>query len=497
VQHKDEVARAPRLFELPFSSERKRMTTVHRVGDERIAYVKGATEVMLPLTTLSADEQSRVVAAEAEMERRALRVLAYARRVLPEDVGDDADEVEQDLEFLGLVGMIDPPRPEVADAIARCHEAGIRIIMITGDSPRTAEAIAQRVGLLDGPAHVVTGPELATLDDAALRGRLADPAVLFARIDPDQKLQLATVLREEGEIVAMTGDGVNDAPALKHADIGIAMGKSGTEVAKQAADLILIDDNFASIVGAVEEGRAVYDNMRRFMGYHFSSNIGELTAFLVWGLSGGAVPLPLVVMQVLAIDLGTNQVPAMALGAERAEPGTMSRAPRPRSEHLLNGATGRRIVFAFGPLEALAAMGSFFFAYVLAGWRPWETLAGSGTLYHEATTMTMAGIVMAQIGAAMAWRTDRESVRTIGLFSNRLLMIGIVAEVVMVALLAYVPGLNDIFHTSALSGWEWLFLLIWPPLVLGCEEARKALLRRRSRQSRDSGDVRSPALAGA
>jgi magnesium-transporting ATPase (P-type) len=187
----------------------------------------------------------------------------------------------------------------------------------------------------------------------------------------------------------------------------------------------------------------------------------------------------------------------MALGAERPEPGTMSRAPRPRSEHLLNGATGRRIVFAFGPLEALAAMGSFFFAYVLAGWRPWETLAHSGTLYHEATTMTMAGIVMAQIGAAMAWRTDRESIRTIGLFSNRLLTIGIVAEVVMVALLAYVPGLNDIFHTSALSGPEWLFLLIWPPLVLGCEEARKAVLRRRSRRSRDSGDARAPALAGA
>jgi magnesium-transporting ATPase (P-type) len=349
--------------------------------------------------------------------------------------------------------------------------------MVTGDSGRTAEAIARRISMIDGDAHVVTGAELATIDDGELRRRLVEHDVIFARIDPEQKLRLATVLRDSGEIVAMTGDGVNDAPALKHADMGIAMG-SGTDVAKEAADLVLLDDNFASIVAAVEEGRAVYDNMRRFIGYHFSSNVGELVPFLVWGISGGAVPLPLVVMQVIAIDLGTDQVPAMGLGSERPEPGTMSRPPRPRSQHLLDRPTFGRIA-GIGSLEGLAAMASFFFAYVLAGWRPWETLADSGDLYFEATTMTMAGIVFAQVGAVMAWRTNRESVRSIGLLSNRLIVAGIAVEIAMVALLAYTPALNEVFHTSDLSGPEWLFLLAWPPLVLGAEELRKAVIRRR------------------
>jgi Ca2+-transporting ATPase len=479
LRHEQEAARAPRLSELPFSSERKRMTTVHLVGDERVAYVKGAAEVILPRTTLTDEARGNASAAEAAMERDALRVLAVARRVLPADAGNDADAIEQHLEFLALVGMNDPPRPDVPDAVRRCREAGIRIIMVTGDNGRTAEAVARRIELLDGDVHIITGPELAALDDGELRRRLAERDVIFARIEPEQKLRLAELLRADGEVVAMTGDGVNDAPALKHADIGIAMGRSGTEVAKEAADLILIDDNFASVVAAVEEGRAVYDNIRRFAGYHFCSNVGELTPFLVWGISGGAVPLPLVVMQVLAIDLGTDQLPAIALGTERAEPGTMARPPRPRSEHLLNRAVARRVFGRIGPIEGLAAMASFLFAYWLAGWRPWEALTDSGTLYREATTMTMAGIVMAQVGAGLAWRTNRLSLRAIGLWSNRLLLVGIGFEVAMIALLAYTPGLDDIFHTSDLSVWHWLFLLLWPPLVLGADEARKAVTRRK------------------
>jgi magnesium-transporting ATPase (P-type) len=367
----------------------------------------------------------------------------------------------------------------VPEAVARCRAAGIRIIMVTGDSGRTAEAIGRAIGLVDDGVDVVTGAALAALDDDSLRGVLTGRDVIFARIDPEQKLRLARILRADGEIVAMTGDGVNDAPALKHADIGIAMG-SGTEVAKEAADLILIDDNFASVVAAVEEGRAVYDNIRRFVGYHFSSNVGELTPFLVWGLSGGAVPLPLVVMQILAIDLGTDQLPAIALGTERAEPGTMTRPPRPRSERVLNRPVLARVFGWIGPLEGLAAMASFLFAYALADWVPWGPLADSGTLYFEATTMTMAGIVMAQVGAAMAWRTNRRSIAAVGLFTNRLLLVGIAVEIAMVAVLAYTPALHDVFHTAPLGWPEWLFLLIWPPLVLGAEEARKAVVRKRS-----------------
>jgi magnesium-transporting ATPase (P-type) len=480
LRHEQEAARAPRLFELPFSSERKRMSTVHLAGGERMAYVKGATEVVLPLTTLSDEQRAAVSAAAAAMEADALRVLALARRVLPAEAASDSAAVERDLELLGLVGMLDPPRPEVPDAVRRCREAGIRVLMVTGDSGRTAEAVARRIGLVDGDVHVVTGRELEGLDDGELRRRLAEHEVIFARIDPEQKLRLARVLRAAGEVVAMTGDGVNDAPALKHADIGLAMGRSGTEVAKEAADMILLDDNFASVVAAVEEGRAVYENIRRFAGYHFCSNVGELIPFLVWGITGGAVPLPLVVMQVLAIDLGTDMLPAIALGTERAEPGTMARPPRTRSERLLSRGVLACVFAWIGPLEGLAAMTSFLFAYWLAGWRPWDPLADSGTLYYEATTMTMAGIVMAQVGAGLGWRTARRPLTAVGLLSNRLLLLAIAVEVAMIAVLAYTPGLHEVFHTSGLGAWEWLLLLVWPPLVLGAEEARKALVRRRA-----------------
>ncbi|HLG10060.1 MAG TPA: cation-transporting P-type ATPase, partial [Gaiellaceae bacterium] len=299
LRHAHEVARRPRVAEIPFDSTRKEMTTVHLVGGRRVAYVKGAAEVVVPRTTLGRDEQVRALAAAEEMERGALRVLAFARRVLPDGV-EVAGEVEGELELLGVAGMLDPPRPEVAAAIESCKVAGIRVIMVTGDSGYTAEAVARRIGLVRDDAHVIGPSELDQLDDEELRSRLAERDVIFARISPEQKLRLARVLRAGGEIVAMTGDGVNDAPALKEADIGVAMGRSGTDVARETADMVLLDDNFASIVAAVEEGRAVYDNIRRFAAYHFCSNVGELLPFLAWGVAGGAIPLPLTVMQVLA-----------------------------------------------------------------------------------------------------------------------------------------------------------------------------------------------------
>ncbi len=479
LRHEHEAARRPRIGEIPFDSMRKRMTTVHLVGGRRVAYVKGAAEVVVPLTTLGRDEQAVALAAAEEMERGALRVLAFARRVLPDGL-DGADDVEQELELLGLAGMVDPPRPEVAAAITSCRIAGIRVIMVTGDSGYTAEAVARRIGLVHDHAHVIGPGELDEVDDDELRRRLAERDVIFARISPEQKLRLARVLRDGGEIVAMTGDGVNDAPALKEADIGVAMGRSGTDVARETADMVLLDDNFASIVAAVEEGRAVYDNIRRFAAYHFCSNVGELVPFLAWGVAGGAIPLPLTVMQVLAIDLGTDMLPAIALGTERAEAGTMTRPPRPRGERLLSRRVLARVYGFVGLLEGIGAMTSFFLGFLFGGWRPGSALPDAGRAYYQATTMTQTGIVMGQVGAGQAMRTDRRSVFSIGLFSNRFLVAGIAFELALAVALVYVPGLNTVFHQAPIPWWWWLALVVWAPVVFFAEEARKAVLRRRS-----------------
>jgi magnesium-transporting ATPase (P-type) len=420
-----------------------------------------------------------VLAAADALAGESLRVLAIARRTrCPADLKAEAAEASR-LEFLGLVGMHDPPRPEVADAVGQCRGAGIRVVMVTGDHGLTAEAIARRIGLVSGRASILDGAALERLDDAAVVAALAQPDVLVSRVTPEQKLRIAQALRATGEVVAMTGDGVNDAPALRTADIGVAMGRRGTDVAREAADIILLDDNFASIAAAVEEGRAVYDNIRRFAQYHFSSNVAELLAFLTWGLSGGTVPLPIVVMQVLAVDLGTDLLPAIALGTERAEPGIMRRAPRPRSERLLNRRVLGRVYGFVCLLVGVAGLASFFSAYWLAGWRPWETLADEGPLYVQATAATYAGIVMGQVGAGMAFRTSRESVFKVGLLSNRLLLVGIAFEIALLFALLYVPPLQSAFHMRPLDPRTWLLMAVWPVTVLGAEEGRKAIMRRR------------------
>ncbi|HEX6023206.1 MAG TPA: cation-transporting P-type ATPase, partial [Solirubrobacter sp.] len=471
-----EAGRLPRRGEVPFDSARKRMTTVHGTPNGGVAYVKGAPSAVVERTALPDAERERVLAMAETFAREGLRVLAVARRAVSDGAPID-ESLEQDLELLGLVAMHDPPRPEVADAVARCRAAGIRVLMITGDAGITAEAIAHHIGLIDGPATIIDGDALDAMDDAALRAALQDPNALVARVAPEHKLRIARTLHDAGEIVAMTGDGVNDAPALRAADIGVAMGRSGTDVAREAADIILADDNFASIAAAVEEGRAVYDNIRRFAQYHFSSNVAELLAFLAWGLSGGAIPLPLVVMQVLAIDLGTDLLPAIALGTERPEPGVMTRPPRPRSERLLNKRTLGRVYGFVGLLVGFAGLTMFFAAYLAGGWRPGEPLADSGDLYVQATAMTYAGIVAGQVGAGFAFRTSRESLLRVGVFSNRLLLVGIAFELVLLAAIVSLPPLQAVFHTAALDPWAWPLLALWPLLVIGAEEARKAALR--------------------
>jgi magnesium-transporting ATPase (P-type) len=477
-----EAYRLPRRAEIPFDSARKRMTTVHDTPKGPTAYVKGAPGLLISRSTLDERGRAEALAAAETLARDSLRVLAIARRTGCEAGEVSTGEVEQRLELLGLVGMHDPPRPEVADAVRSCRKAGIRVIMVTGDYGITAEAVARRIGLIEGSARILEGAAIDNLDHAGLVAALLRPDVLVARVTPEQKLQIAEALHTSRQVVAMTGDGVNDAPALRAADIGVAMGRAGTDVAREASDIILTDDNFASIAAAVEEGRTVYDNIRRFAQYHFSSNVAELLAFLVWGLSGGAVPLPLVVMQVLAIDLGTDLLPAIALGAERPEPGVMSRPPRSRQERLLNRRTLGRVFGFVGLLVGLAGLASFLANYLLAGWWPGAALPATGDIYVQATAMTYGGIVMGQVGAGLAFRTNRDSVFRIGLLSNRFLLIGIAFELALLVALVYVPAFQGIFHTQAYDPRAWLLLIVWPVFVFGAEEARKAVVRWRMRR---------------
>jgi P-type Ca2+ transporter type 2C len=431
---------------------------------------------------LDPDMRARLLGANDDLSREAMRVLGVAIRELPDGlVAGTADDVERELTWLGLVGMLDPPREAVADAVATCHRAGIRILMITGDYGVTGESIARRVGLLDPDERVriVNGDELEGLDDLQLQ-RIVAGSVIFARATPAQKLRIVSALQANGEVVAVTGDGVNDAPALKRADIGIAMGASGTDVAREAADLILLDDNFASIVAAVEEGRAVYDNVRRFTGYIFTSNTPEAVPFVVFGLSGGRIPIALEVMHILAIDLGTDLVPALGLGAERPEIGVMDRPPRARDEHLITPALLRRSYLWLGPAQAAVTMGAFFLAYRAMGIDAgWFDLPASGPAYAAATAAALAAVVTTQIGNLFAHRTERSSIRTVGLGGNRLIWIGIASELLVIAAIVYLPPLQRLIGTAPFPPWLWLPLLAVAPTLLVIDEIRKAIARRR------------------
>jgi calcium-translocating P-type ATPase len=491
----DAAARAEhRRAQFHFDAGLKLMSTVDQEDGALWVNAKGAPEAILSRCTaiaaadgsprlLDDATRARVHAATGRFADEGLRVLAVARRRLGDTVPAHREEAERDLTLLGLVAMIDPPRPEVAAAVARCHRAGIRIVVVTGDHPRTAVAIANQIGIAGGHARAISEDQLENMSDEQLDAALAAGGELvFARSTPEAKLRIADALREAGHVVAMTGDGANDAPALRRADIGVAMGRSGTDVAREAATMVLTDDNFATIVRAIEEGRRVYDNVRKFVFYIFVHATPEIVPFLLFALSGGAIPLPLTVVQILAIDLGTETLPAIALGREPAEPGVMERRPRPRSEGLIRRSMLVRAWVFLGLISAALALGAFFVTLLGAGWSPGDDVSSGSPLhddYLKATTMTFAAIVVCQIGTALAARTERASLHSIGIFSNPLLLWGFLFEVAFLAALVYVPFLQSAFGTAALGVEDWLLLAPLPAVVWGADELRR--YRRRSR----------------
>jgi magnesium-transporting ATPase (P-type) len=496
-----EAHAAPRNRELPFESRRKRMSTLHRTGGRILAHVKGAPREVLSRCShllvdgsqkpLGDEDMKRVMDAVDAYARDGLRVLGMARRTLPEGGGGtapDAESVERDLTFLGLAAMMDPPRPEVRAAVKTCRRAGIRIVMITGDYGLTAEAVARRIGIVRGRRpRMVSGADLQGMNDGEL-ARILDEEVIFARVDPGHKLRIVSALQRAGHVVAVTGDGVNDAPALKKADIGIAMGVSGVDVAREAADMVLADDNFASIVGAIEEGRAVYANIKKFTSYIFTSNTPEAVPFILHALSGGRIPLALGVMHILAVDLGTDLLPALALGAEPPEPGLMDRPPRNLNEHVITRGLLMRAYLFLGPLQSAAVMAAFFFRYWTGG-HPgqWLDLPAEGPLYASATAMALACVVTTQIGNLFAQRTERASTLSMRPVGNRLLWWGILSELAGVAAVVYWPPAQRLVGTQAFPLSAWPFLFAWTPLLLLADEARKLFLRAKAEKQSPGG----------
>ena len=464
--HREEVeSRFPRANEIPFTSEAKRMTTLHRAPDGTVAYEKGAPEVVLAactrqrgpsgVTALDASGRESLLGVARELAGEAMRVLAVARR--PDATLENA---ERDLTFLGLVAMIDPPRPEAKAAVRTCLHAGIRPLMITGDHPLTAQAIARELGILtDG--GTLTGPELESMDDDELERRTATTQV-YARVSPEHKLRVVTALQRQGHSVAMTGDGVNDAPALKQADIGVAMGITGTDVTKEAAEITLTDDNFASIVAAVEEGRSVFGNIKKYLMYLLSANLGEIG--LLVGASLLGKPLPLSAVQILYINLATDGLPALALSVDPAEPDLMDRPPRKRGEGIFTKRVVSLIVVG-GTWSALATLGLFTWA-----------LTTDRTL-SKAMTMTFAALVLVEFFKAYSYRSDHYSVLARP-FANRWLNLAIAWEVLVLVLVVNVPFLQDAFGTTGLSARDWAIVGGVAFTIVPVLEVAKRVLRR-------------------
>jgi sodium/potassium-transporting ATPase subunit alpha len=476
-----------RIREFAFDAEHKRMSTVNVIKDAVYVMTKGAPETVLSICTRSVKGDA-VVPLDEGLRReitdlyqsfmdQGLRVLGFAyREKAPGARLQDREDAEQDMIFTGLVGLEDPPRPEVARAIEMCRKAGIRVIMITGDASRTAAAIAREIGLVSGSPTIVEGETFVSMTDAELRAVLAQPEVLFTRMTPKHKLRVVNVLKEEGERVAVTGDGVNDAPALKRADIGIAMGLTGTDVAKEAADMVLLDDNFATIVSAIEEGRAIFENIKKFITYIFAHLTPEAVPYILYALI--RIPLPITVAQILAIDLGTETIPALALGVEAPEANIMNRPPRSKQSSLIDAALLVRSYVFLGLISTAGALFAYFYVLKHGGWTWGVSLSLDNVLVRQASTATFLGIVLMQVGNVFACRSSRESVFTRGFFSNRLIFIGIALELLLQVIIVYHPLGNRIFSTAPVSFDVWLILIPFVIFLLLAEEGRKFIVRK-------------------
>lgn len=463
-------AQAPRIYEIPFTAESKRMTTIHRRGNNTVAYAKGAPEVILAASThrltaagiqpLRPEDCAQIETTAQEMANRALRVLGVAMR--PDATPQDA---EYNMTFLGLIGMIDPLRPEARAAIRTCEEAGIRPVLITGDHPLTARAIAKELGLLK-TGRVVTGAELDAYDPDAF-ARDVETIDVYARVSPAHKLQVVTALQQRGHVVAMTGDGVNDAPALKKADIGVAMGITGTDVSKEAAAMTLLDDNFASIVAAIREGRAIFDNIKKYLMFLLSSNVGEIV--LMAGATLLGVPLPLSAVQILYVNLATDGLPALALSVDPPDPDLMRRKPR-------NPQTG---IFT-RPVLSLTLVGGIWSALINLGMFLWALR--SGRSQEEAMTMTFVSLILIQFFKAYHFRSDRHSVIHAP-FANKWLNLAILWELLMLVAIVYLPFLHDAVGTYALPWYDWVIVLAVSCTISPVLELTKLLVRRRYSES--------------
>lgn len=466
------------ILELPFSSERKMMSKIYEYNHENVIFSKGAPNIIIDKCRLSAREKENILSINDKYAKKGLRVLAFAYRNTKNNINisdKNTDKFENDLIFLGLVALIDPVREGVAEAISLCRQSKIKIHMITGDYGLTALAISKMAGLANNNTKVITGEQLAKMDDNTI-SKILDVETVFARIEPEQKLRIVKVLQDKREVVAVTGDGVNDAPALVKADIGVAMGKIGTDVAKEASDMILMDDHFATIVNAIREGRRIFDNAKKFVYYVFSSNSGELFTPMI-GLFTG-LPLPLTGIQILAIDLGTDVFPSLALGVENEEKNIMKQPPRTGNDRIMD--FNKLInLLQVGLVMAALALTIFLVTLYKGGWHWGEALDENNILYYRATASVYATLVFCQAANALSCRSNTRSIFQIGLFSNIWLIYAEIISAIMLAAMMWWPPIQHAFKTAAPSAFSWILIFLSFFIFLAWAELRKKLHKKR------------------